>query len=788
MPTPPAGGDRPRSPIHRLQRRLGVASARRWVAAATVLLIAIAILAVVLARSNTPTRRSSLSPTTRASGTSTGGVLSDPIDPKYLTDVPFGTTSFWIQPWRAYLDTWPASRLLNAVGVNFNVSVPEARDAARLLHESGFKLARFPINWEAVSYEDPSKLVHESDIRARLSALHAYGLRPLILLDANSGAPCPATKATLDTISPAPAGAMTVKLDPASAAEVLAGKTGFDAQVFNPHPHKRRRGIATTVRPRMTPAQRRARARKRREQATKTGLTRLVLTANPDILITKVGPGDVATLSRPLPSALAPGPHKGTTLLYAPFGPPKLSNGSPNPTFQATLKGWLSYVATVSKTAQSIFGPGGYDLEVWNELDFGSQFLNVAKYYSRPIESDPKTVTHEVTKALLAATVAFVRNPANGISPAVGITNGFANQSPFSSGAQAPIGLTALSKHPYADLRIWPAEYRVSRIRPINALGERDTANQKSFTPLFIPHYETLLPEYTLTAHNTATVIRDLAPFTTYVYGDPHGRKVGPPGGSPVQKWVTEYNLSSRATPVGPNGVTQESSVTLTTADKEHFQAKALLRSLVSDVSKGFSREYFFQAASHGAGVNLISESFNAAAEAQPNTYPGDQLGGETLTGFRNMLAQFQGPGPSGAARQLLLLSIAQDGNHAQFTGDGTAAHPDLYDRDVLAVFPFQSSPTRFVMPVYVMTQDLLTLYEPNAPSTDIHRFDLPNETFRITLGHLPETTTPPTVSAYDPLLNETTPARLISRARSTAVFEVAATDYPRVLTINYNA
>ncbi len=104
----------------------------------------------------------------------------------------------------------------------------------------------------------------------------------------------------------------------------------------------------------------------------------------------------------------------------------------------------------------------------------------------------------------------------------------------------------------------------------------------------------------------------------------------------------------------------------------------------------------------------------------------------------------------------------------------------------MLAVLPFQSSPTRFVIPVYVMTRDLLTLYEPNAPTSDIHRFDLPNETFRITLGNLPETATPPTISAYDPLRSETTPAKLVSQAGHTATIEIAATDYPRVLTIEY--
>ncbi len=201
-------------------------------------------------------------------------------------------------------------------------------------------------------------------------------------------------------------------------------------------------------------------------------------------------------------------------------------------------------------------------------------------------------------------------------------------------------------------------------------------------------------------------------------------------------------------------------------------------------VNKGMAREYFYAAAGHA--LALINPSFFSALQAHPETYPGDQLGGETMTGFRDMLTQFQGPGPGASLRQLTLLSIAQDGDHAQFAGDGTAAHPSLYDREVLAVLPFQSSPTRFAIPVYVMTRDLLTLYEPGAPTSDIHRFDLPDETFRITLGNLPETATPPTVALYDPLRNETTPAHLVTRTGNTATIEVAATDYPRILTLEY--
>ena len=445
-----------------------------------------------------------------------GEVLTDPIDPRYLTDAPFGTSSFWIQPWRAYLDTWPAVTLLESVGMNFNVNAPEAEATAQLLQESGFKLARREIGWGTLSYDDPTTFSNEARINAILEALHSHGLRPLILLNANSGAPTPVEHPALETVSTAPAGAETVALTRTSAAEVVPGKTGFNKLSFG---------------------------------------------GAPDILITAVSPTGVATLSRPLPEALPAGPHNGTTLRYAPFEAPTLSDGEPNPVFQETLAGWLGYVSSVCRKAASIFGPEGYDLEVWNELGFGSQFLNSEHYYEAT--EDMKTVTKEILKAVLDATVAFVRNPANGIGAGVGITDGFASQSPFPSGAQAPLGLTALSKHPYAGFRSFPEDEREDNIVPIDALGTRDSS-QGSDKPLFVPTYDSLFPEYTLTATSTETLVRDISPFTTYIYGDPHGRDVGPPGGAPLQKWITEYNLgTAAATPVGPDGVTPV-QVTLT--------------------------------------------------------------------------------------------------------------------------------------------------------------------------------------------------------------------------------
>ncbi len=48
----------------------------------------------------------------------------------------------------------------------------EAEGTAQLLQDSGFKLARIGINWDSLSYEDPTQFVNESDIRTRLAALH----------------------------------------------------------------------------------------------------------------------------------------------------------------------------------------------------------------------------------------------------------------------------------------------------------------------------------------------------------------------------------------------------------------------------------------------------------------------------------------------------------------------------------------------------------------------------------------------------------------------------------------
>ncbi|MEO8898581.1 MAG: glycosyltransferase, partial [Candidatus Dormibacter sp.] len=141
-------------------------------------------------------------------------VLSNPIDPTQQTDLPFGERSQWLQPWRAYMDTQPASMLRNAVGINFDVPAQNAVATANLLSQSGFTRARLEIGWNQMSYADPSQLQNPGSIDTLLGALKSAGIRPLILLNVNDTIPGPSTTFTATVTQPAVAGATSIQVDP----------------------------------------------------------------------------------------------------------------------------------------------------------------------------------------------------------------------------------------------------------------------------------------------------------------------------------------------------------------------------------------------------------------------------------------------------------------------------------------------------------------------------------------------------------------------------------------------
>ena len=276
-------------------------------------------------------------------------------------------------------------------------------------------------------------------------------------------------------------------------------------------------------------------------------------------------------------------------------------------------------MATVCKEAASIFGPEGYDLEVWNELSFGSQFLN-AEYYDTPAGTEGvSAVTREITKALLDETVAYVRNPAHGIGPGVGISDGFASQTPFPSGANAPPGLTALSKHLYDGAKAFPTAYQERSLTPLNALGERDTLQGqhrpavRAPLPVAVPR---VLPDGDADRDDRARPRAD---------HDRRLRAAARPQRRPTRRRaVAEVDdrvqpRSARPPPSAPTRAPPRRT-TLTAADKAHFQAKALLRSLVAMINKGMTREYFYAAAGHA--LALIAQASIQPSRNTPKPTP----------------------------------------------------------------------------------------------------------------------------------------------------------------------
>lgn len=662
--------------------------------------------------------------------------LSRPYAPSQQTMLAFGDRSHWLQPWRGYLETVPATKLRDAIGINIDNQVrPEEMPAlARLLRSSGFRRARYEIGWSELDYDDPSRLRKPEEVRAALGALRDNGLRPLILLNANHGMPGPTRFFDARLAAPAPAGARRIELDPASAAAVVPGRSGLNSLTDN---FKAAEVIFTSVE------------------------------------------GNSVTLSKPLPGPLDAGAQPAAVLRYEPFGPPRLADGSANPGFERSLAGWLSYVDVVTREARTVFGSGGFDVEIWNEPSFGSDFLERGRYY----EPDDVTGRGDTTQVLVARTVAWLRDGANGLGK-IGISNGFESQRPWASGSTSPPGLSAISKHPYQGMRRFPQAAAGDNpgIRPLNALGNPDgrLANGR-WEGAFTPTYDAFFPEYYMTGIQTENLIRDVSPLTTKVYGTPHGRRTRPPGGAPPEVWVTEWNMD----PSGADPSIPRSAATpvagLTQADVRHMQAKAALRFLTAWVNKGVGAAYLFAAKQDQFA--LVEPSFFDAIRERGGGYPGAEAGGEVMAAIGRLSAALEGAAPVSKSRSLSLLEVKDFGRRKQFDGDGTRARPPLYDKDVVGFFPYQLDSRRFVIPMYVMTRNVAKLYSPDAPRSDPRRFDQPEARFRLTIGGL-RADRPVKVKATDLLSGRAVDAVVKARGGGRAVVELPLSDAPRVLSI----
>lgn len=616
----------------------------------------------------------------------------------YFDSLPFGSHSHWLQPWRAYLETVPASKLLQGVGIGLDLNDRENPDLVlQMLATHGIQTARIEIGWNNLSYD--RQTLQQDRLQAILTACKRWNVRPLILLNANQGIPTPTQFFQRTVTANASAGARQIQLNDTSGLTI--GKSGLN-NLTDP-------GWAA------------------------------------EALITAID-GKTVTLSKPLPQAIAAGSSvKMATLKYRPFSQP----GSAD--YRNTIAGWQQYVGTVAQFVANALGTTsstdkGFDMEIWNELTFGSKFLSINNYYTPALATyDEESIWRNLVTATADYAVAHPQQFAG-----VKFSDGFANTIPWPASSTQPVRINAISKHPYANRKNFPQDE--ARSTKIDALGKPTN---------FIPTYSALFPEYYATALQTETLLRDAAPFTNDIQGVRHGRYARQVNGRvvPTDVWITETGFAP-----------QEHGI-IDPFRSLALKAKTTARYYTFYPNKGVTKLYLYSAAAGNLGLGIVQDNFLEYSRTH-SVYPKDDRAYvspalQITSRIVRQMKQNLDPNLT-QTRQLQLDSVGDTHNQIQFGGDGTAAHPQLYNRDVFAFLPYQVNSRRFVIPYYVMTRDVTKNLSPAKFSIQISKLQAQGAT----------------VSVYDPLHDRTLPVSIDRRGRDFLSLTLSATDYPYLLII----
>jgi hypothetical protein len=461
-----------------------------------------------------------------------------------------------------------------------------------------------------------------------------------------------------------------------------------------------------------------------------------------EALVTAID-GQTVTLSKPLPKALTAGTKaKMATLKYRPFSRPDSAD------YLETMQGWKRYVGAVSDFVAGQMGTVGsqdlgFDLEVYNELTFGDRFLSINNYY------EPKLEDYEedsIWDNLIGVTAGYVdQNPAR--FAGVGLTNGFSNTIPWTASAQQPARVSAINKHPYKGVGRYPADEQGG-----TRLGQTGQATQA------VPSYTALFPEYYGTGTQTETLLRDSAPLNTEIYGKVHGR-YGRGRDQPVGVWITEVAI--QPTEVGVSDP----------AAARALKAKSAARYFSFYLNKGVNKLHLYTAADgDDTGYSILQDNFVRYASTA-TTYPADDAPytSPALQVTRRITDTFKVGLDSqlGQTRSLEVRSVRDAHDHAQFAAVGD--QPPLYNREVLAVLPYQVNAKRFVIAYYVMTRDVRQTLEP--------------EQYVVELGGLRASGAK--LSAYDPFTDKAVPLESHpSERQDSLTLSLSTTDYPRLLIV----
>ena len=609
-------------------------------------------------------------------------------DPGLLARLPFGSRSHWLQPWRAVSETVPASMLAQAIGAAVeDVTQPDHPAVVENLARHGIRQLRLEIGWGEVDFSTESRLLNEGSVRRLLFACRRARVRPLILLNAHHGRPTPFQRTEVHLISPVAAGDRSALVT--STAGVVPNRTGITDPVNN---------------------------------------------VMADLLVTRAEAGSLQ-LSKPFPRALSAGSAlELATLRYEPFSTPGTERN------EATVAGWLRYVDLVSNFTGAVLDPAGgqdrgFDLEVWNELTFGSRFLSIGNYYD-PKPPDAQTQEEAIWAELPARTAAHMAaNPAR--YAGVALTNGFASTIPWVASSRQHPRVSAVSKHPYPPVKQFPRDEETR----LTALG-RDAQPTR-----FEPSYAAYFPEYSATAIQTETLLRDSIDTPNEIYGVAHGRLARQVDGrpAPVDVWLTEIGVNPREV-----GIPDRQA-------SERLKAKFYLRAGLFFTGIGVARTYLFNAIGPVAEFGLVDAALPSASTPALRALAraielicGSDEGRPSRTPLRRLAFSVQ---PTTAASSAL------------FAGDEGAGVPPLQASDCLVLLPFQRASGCVTIVYYVMTRDVRT--------------DWPPERMRVQIEGLGPVEQ---VQASDPITGQNVFCAVVQREGQRLLLELEVTDTPRIL------
>jgi hypothetical protein len=545
-------------------------------------------------------------------------------DPSQL-DCPWPKMSHYKQPWRGYLETRSGYEFLNGLGVNLHLPAGTDDLGIRLLAETGFKTFRIEIGWGEMNW-DETALNNESRMRRRLELCARYGIRPTLLINAHQGVPCPVKFFDRRLLDDARKGSRTVHLD--NVQDLVIGRSGLS-------------GLSDYW-----------------------AAEALVTAINTDR-------GEV-TLSKPLPKDLKTGRVGMATLKYAPLHPV----GTPE--FDETAAGLVKHTLHVCQLAEAA-GLSDFDIEIWNELTFGTHFLSINDYYDKAApkitEGQPDFLNSGGRCWELARRTTEAVKRAH---PKARVIWGFSNTTFYHCRIdRLPPVTDGQSYHPYG-----------TGTRRFSGVQER-----KDQPPVegFVPTYEIRMMEgWAPTFIQTECLIRHLRPDVRLA--------TKAPGVDRFYHYMTEHGV------LPPEcGVTDDAGA---------WQLKALCatRSFCLWLNKGVDVLHYFVAQENKAtsfGV-LPTNLKDLPAQAEFDT-----VATPPMRAIRNLAHAFSGSEPMNKIDSLSVDVVSLGPETQVFEGD--AAHPPLWHREVLALLPFQVNPRKHAVALYVMTRDAV---KPLAPQT----------------------------------------------------------------------